>query len=94
MPLGMEVGLGPGDIVLDGDPARPPPKGEGRTPHFSAHIMSVVAKRVDGSRRHLVQRYVGLGSGHIELDGDPGPSKRGAQQPPPIFDMCCQTAGW
>jgi len=25
MPLGMEVGLGPGDIVLDGDPALPPP---------------------------------------------------------------------
>ena len=24
MSLGMEVGLGPGDIVLDGDPAPPP----------------------------------------------------------------------
>jgi len=24
MPLGTEVGLGPGDIVLDGDPAPPP----------------------------------------------------------------------
>ena len=24
MPLGMEVGLGPGDFVLDGDPASPP----------------------------------------------------------------------
>jgi len=23
MPLGMQVGLGPGDFVLDGDPARP-----------------------------------------------------------------------
>jgi len=27
MPLGMEVGLGPGHIVPDGDPARPPQKG-------------------------------------------------------------------
>ena len=27
MPLGMEVGLGPGDIVLDGNPAPPPKKG-------------------------------------------------------------------
>jgi len=27
MPLGLEVGLGPGDIVLDGDPAPPPCKG-------------------------------------------------------------------
>ena len=27
MPLGMEVGLGPGDFVLDVDPAPPPQKG-------------------------------------------------------------------
>jgi len=27
MPLGTEVGLGPGDIVLDGDPVPPPKKG-------------------------------------------------------------------
>jgi len=27
MPLGMEVGLGPGDFVLGGDPAPPPQKG-------------------------------------------------------------------
>jgi len=35
--LGMEVGLGPGDFVLDGDPAPPPQKG-GRAPKFSAHV--------------------------------------------------------
>jgi len=34
MPLGTEVGLGSGDIVLDGDPA--PPK-KGHSPKFSAH---------------------------------------------------------
>jgi len=28
MKLGVQVGLGPGHIVLDGDPARPPPKGQ------------------------------------------------------------------
>ena len=27
IPLGMEVALGPGDFVLDGDPAPPPQKG-------------------------------------------------------------------
>jgi len=27
MTLGMEVGLGPGDFVSDGDPAAPPQKG-------------------------------------------------------------------
>ena len=29
MPLGMEVGLGQGDFVLDRDPAPPPQKGSG-----------------------------------------------------------------
>jgi len=29
MPLDMEEGLGPGDFVLDGDPAPPPKKGGG-----------------------------------------------------------------
>ena len=27
MPLGMDVGLSPGDFVLDGDPVLPPQKG-------------------------------------------------------------------
>jgi len=40
MPLGMEVGLCPSDIVLDGDPA--PPK-RGTTPNFRP--MSIVAKQ-------------------------------------------------
>jgi len=35
MALGMEVGLGPDDIVLGGDPAPPPQKGaEPRSPIF------------------------------------------------------------
>ena len=37
MSLGMELGLGPGDFVLDGDPASPLPKGEG-APQFSANV--------------------------------------------------------
>jgi len=36
MPLGMEVGLSPGDFVLDGDPA--PSRKRGRSPQFSAHV--------------------------------------------------------
>jgi len=40
-PLGTEVGLGPGDIVLDGDPA-PPWKGTQQPPF---RPMSIVAKR-------------------------------------------------
>jgi len=34
MPLGTEVGLGPGDIVLDGDPL---PQKRHSTPQFLAH---------------------------------------------------------
>jgi len=53
MPLDMEVGLGPGDFVLDGDPAPPPQKGGG-APHFRP--MFTVAKRRDGSRWYLAWR--------------------------------------
>jgi len=35
--LGMEVGLGPGHIVLDGDPALLPRKGAQPRPNFSAY---------------------------------------------------------
>ena len=52
MPLGMEVGLGPGRIVLDRDQF-PLPK-RSTAPNFRP--MSVVAKRLDGLRCHLVRR--------------------------------------
>ena len=45
MLLGMELGLGPGDFVLDGDPVALSPKG-GRTPNFQP--MFIVTKRLDG----------------------------------------------
>jgi len=38
MPLGTEVGLGPDDIVLDGDPA-PPPKGAHQPPLFGLCLL-------------------------------------------------------
>ena len=48
MPLGMELGLGTGDFVLDGDPAPPPQKaGRARPPNFRPMF---VVKRLDGSR--------------------------------------------
>jgi len=37
IPLGTEVALGPGDVVLDGDPASPVERGTA-APHFSAHV--------------------------------------------------------
>jgi len=38
MPLGMEVGLGPGHAVLDGDPA-PPRKGAQEPPLFCSCLL-------------------------------------------------------
>jgi len=51
MPLVTEVGLGLRDIVLDEDPAHAPLKGNSPTNFWP---MSVVAKRPDGLRCHLV----------------------------------------
>ena len=57
MPLSMEVGLGPGEFVLDGYQALPSQKGGG-APNFGP--MSVVAKRLDGSRWHFTWRWASL----------------------------------
>ena len=47
MPLGTEVGLGPDDIVLDGNPAPSSPK-RGHNPFPNFRPMSIVAKLLDG----------------------------------------------
>jgi len=39
MNLGMQVGLGPGHIVLDGDPAPPPPRGHSPHPIFGPYLL-------------------------------------------------------
>jgi len=54
MSLGMEVGLGQGDFVLDWNPA-PLPKNEAESRNFQP--MSIVAKRLDGSRWHLAWKW-------------------------------------
>jgi len=55
MALGMEVGLRSGEFVLDGDPASPPQKRQRSSlPNFRP--ISIVAKRLDASRCHLVWR--------------------------------------
>jgi len=53
VPLGMEVGIGTGDVVLPGHPAIPTERGTA-APTFWP--MSIVAKRLDGSGCHLVHR--------------------------------------
>jgi len=41
MPLGREVGLGPGDIVLDGDPAPTSTERGTTAPQISTHVYCV-----------------------------------------------------
>jgi len=45
MSLGMELGIGQGDFVLDGDPAPPSQKVGGAPPNFRP--MFIAAKRLD-----------------------------------------------
>ena len=51
MPLGVEVGLDPSDVVLDGDPATLPKRGT--APNFRP--MSIMAKRspISATAEHL-----------------------------------------
>jgi len=52
MALGMEVGLGPGHVVLDGEPAHLPKKGA--EPRNSPPIF-IMAKRLDKGLRPFIQ---------------------------------------
>jgi len=74
MALGMELGLGPGHIVLDGDPA-PLPKEEAEPLNFRPIL--IVTKRLDATwygGRPQPRRLV--------LDGDPVPlPKKGRSHP-------------
>jgi len=54
MPLGMDIGLSPGHIVLDGDPAPLPKKGQSP---LSFRTMSILANWSDGSRCQLVRIF-------------------------------------
>jgi len=48
MPFGMEVGLGPGDFVFDGDPAIPRTKGTPTSPNFwRCGVVASVVRRMN-----------------------------------------------
>ena len=90
--LGMRVGLGPGHIVIDGDSAPLPRKGA-EPPNFWP--MSIVAKRLNGSRWHLARRWASVQATLCYVETQlPLPERGGA--PPPQFSahICCgQMAG-
>ena len=81
MNLGMQVGLGPGHIALNGDPALLPPKGS-RAPQFLAHICC--GQMAAGIKMPLGME-VGLSSGDFVSDEDPSPFPKNEAEPPPHF---------
>ena len=78
-----KVGLGPGHIVLDGNPARPIPRRGTAASQFS---VLVYCGQTAGWTKMPLGTEVGLGPGDIVLGGDPAPAPsplpRGAQQRP------------
>jgi len=67
MPLGMELGLGPGDVEFDGDPAPPSQKGA-KPPKFSANVY---CGQTAGCIKMVLGTEIDLSPGDFVLDGDP-----------------------
>ena len=80
MPLGMEVGLSPGHIVLDGHTTS---KGT-QPPQFLAHVC---CGQMAGWFKMPLGWEVNVGAGDIVIDRDPATPKV-AQPPSPIFGPC------
>jgi len=82
MSLRMELSLGPGDFVLDGDPA-PPPQKEAESPKFSAHVY---CGQTAGWMKLVLDMQVGLSPGNFMLDGyQVFPLQQRGRNPLPIF---------
>jgi len=74
MPLGMEVGLGQGDFVFNGDPATPKIKGHTHPTQFLAHVY---CGQTAGWIKMSLGTEVNVGSGDVMLDGVAAPPLKG-----------------
>ena len=83
MPLGTQVGLSLGDIVLDGDPAAPLQTGTA-SPQFSANVR---CGQTAGWTKMPLGMEVGLSPGDFVFDGDPAPPEKSAQAPPNFWPV-------
>ena len=106
MKLGKQVGLGTGHIVLDRNPASPPPKGHmgtqpspqkgGRAPPPKKKIRHVYCGQTAGWIKMALGMEVGLSPVDFVLDGDTAPSPKGGRASSPQFlayFYCGQTTG-
>ena len=78
----MEVSLGSGDFVFDGDPVTPRIEGTPTTTQFLAHVY---CDQTAGWMKTPLGAKVDLGPGHIVLDGVPALRETGTAAPPPSF---------
>jgi len=84
LPLGMEVGLGPGDFLFDGNPATRRKKGTPTATQFLAHVC---CDQTAGWMEMPFGTEVDLGPGHIVLDGVPALRERGTAALPLSFRL-------
>ena len=85
MKLDMQVGLGPGNSVLDATQLDPtPPKGQ-RPHQFSAHIC---CGQMAAWIKMPLDMQVGLSPGDFVLDGNPAPPPKKGGGDPQIFGPC------
>ena len=90
VPLGREVGLGPGDIVLDGTQITPHPQ-EAQPLQLMAHVY---CGQTAGWMKMPLGVEIGLGQGRVVLDGDLFPQRRNTAAPQLSAHVYCgQTAG-
>jgi len=96
MVLGMEVGLRPGDFVLDRDPSPSPKRERSSPPQFSAHfycgqtvgcIKMPLALQTARCIKMQLGIEVGLSPWDVVLDGDPAHLPQKGTEPP-IFGPC------
>ena len=92
MPLGTEVGLGPGNFVFDGHPTPPEKKRHSPRPIFGPRLlwpngwMNQDATWYGGGKHRPIC--------DVLLDGVPAPHKRGTAPQFSVRVYCGQTAAW
>ena len=73
MALGMEIGLSPGDFVLDGEPAPSQKERHSAPTQFSAHVY---CGQTGGWIKMPLGTEATIGPGDVGSDGVPPPPKR------------------
>jgi len=98
MPLGMEVGLSPGDFVLDGDPGRWGPSPFPKRGRAQPPISGACLLWPNGCMDQHATFYGGRPRPrrHSVRWGPSSPPQKGGGTPSPIsaYVYCGQTAGW